>query len=80
MSVVQGGPGFPFFLPAIYKYITTGDYLSTYVDDSDIPDEGVKQLVTEVSTKILKDMIYIHSYSSELQQTKKISLIVLVTK
>jgi len=55
MSVVQGGPGFPYFLQAVYKYITTGDYLNTYVDDRDIPDEGVRRLISEVNTRILKD-------------------------
>ena len=48
MSIVQGGPGFPYFLPAVYKYITTGEYLTSYVEDDDIPDEGVRQMIAEV--------------------------------
>ena len=48
MSIVQGGPGFPYFLPALYKYITTGDYLTSYVEDDDIPDGGVRQMIAEV--------------------------------
>jgi len=49
MSIIQGGPGFPYFLPAVYKYLSTGDYLSTYVDDDDIPEAGARHLVSAVS-------------------------------
>ena len=52
MSIVQGGPGFPYFLPAVYTYMTTNDYLTSYVDDSDIPDGGVRHMITEVNTSI----------------------------
>ena len=40
-----------YFLPALYKYMTTGDYLLSYVDD-DIPDAGVRHLVAQVKTFI----------------------------
>jgi len=49
MSIVQGGPGFPCFLPVVYKYICTGEYLSNYVNDGDVPDAGARQLLHEVS-------------------------------
>jgi len=50
ISIIQGGPGCPYFLPALYKYMTTGDYLHSYVDDNDIPDVGVRNLVAQVKT------------------------------
>ena len=52
MSIVQGGPGFPYFLPA-YKYMTTGDYLTSYIDDNVIPNEGVSHTIAEVNTGII---------------------------
>ena len=54
MSIIQGGPGCPYFLPALYKYMTTGDYLQSYVDDNDIPDAGVRHLVAQVKTFIYR--------------------------
>jgi len=48
MSIVQDGPGFPCFIPAVYKYIYTGEYLNNYVNSSDVPDAGARQLLHEV--------------------------------
>jgi len=48
MSIVQVGPGFPCFLPVVYKYLSTGEYLNNYVNDSDVPDAGARQLLHEV--------------------------------
>ena len=50
MSIIQGGPGCPYFLPAMYKYMTTGEYLNSYVEDDDIPDAGVRHMIAQVKT------------------------------
>ena len=50
MSVIQGGPGCPYFLPAMYKYMITGDYLSSYVQDDEIPDACVRHMIAQVIT------------------------------
>ena len=43
---------FSVLLPAVYKYITTGDYLTSYVEDDDIPDGGVRQMIAEVKNSL----------------------------
>ena len=57
MSIVQGGPGFPCFLPAMYKYMITGDHLTSYVDDDDIPETGVRHLITKVSIHLQQTLL-----------------------
>ena len=48
MSVVQGGPGFPVLLPAVYEYITTGQYRPQDIWDTDVPDSQVQSLLAQV--------------------------------
>ena len=48
MSAMQGGPGFPVLLPAAYDYITTGQYHTLDLTDSDVPDHQVRSLLAEV--------------------------------
>ena len=51
MSALQGGPGLPVFLPAVYKYIISNDNFSpAALTSEDIPDCGVKSLIREVCT------------------------------
>ena len=58
MSIIQGGPGFPYFLQALYKYLSTGDYLSIYVDDNDIPEAGARHIVSAVRNGFLVHHLY----------------------
>ena len=52
MSALQGGPGLPVFLPAVYKYIISKDNFSpAALTSEDIPDCGVKSLIREVSVE-----------------------------
>lgn len=48
MSIVQGGPGFPLFLPQVVTYISTGHYDVEPLTDTDVPDWQVQYLLTEV--------------------------------
>ena len=48
ISVVQGGPGFPVFLPVIYDYIATGEYIVKDIQDPDVPDCQVQCLLAKV--------------------------------
>ena len=48
MSIVQGGPGFPAFLPVVYDYMTTGQYNATEILNDDVPNLEVQTLLTEV--------------------------------
>lgn len=47
-SIVQGGPGFPVLLPALYNYIVSGKYIGEVADDSDVPDPVIRQLLKMV--------------------------------
>lgn len=51
MSIVQGGSGFPVFLPGVYHYLTTGEYLGV-IPDSQVPDTQVRQLLLQVSNTV----------------------------
>ena len=48
MSSVQGGPGFPVLLPALYNYVAMGHYSLDDVSDSDVPDLHVQDLLSQV--------------------------------
>jgi hypothetical protein len=52
MSIVQGGSGFPVFLPGLYHYLTTGEYLGV-MSDSQVPDAQVRELLLQVGNTIL---------------------------
>lgn len=66
MSIIQGGPGCPYFLPAMYKYMTTGDYLNSYVEDDDIPDAGVRHMIAQV--KLCRYMyVYLKNFKFSAQ-------------
>lgn len=49
MSALQGGPGFPVLLPALYKYISMGQYDLEDLTDEDVPDCEVQRLLAAVS-------------------------------
>ena len=55
MSIIQGGPGFPSFHPAMYKYINTCDYLTSYVENDDVPEAGVRLLVSKVGIHVTSE-------------------------
>lgn len=75
MSIIQGGPGFPCFHPAMYKYITTGDYQTSYVEDDDVPEAGVRLLISKVGIHVTsEELMYMFIHSLELQGQKKVWL------
>lgn len=49
MSIIQDGFGLPIFPLPIYQYLVCGDISSINVTDDDIPDPGLRQLVSSVS-------------------------------
>ena len=51
MSIVQGGSGFPVFLPGLYHYLTTGEYLGL-ISDSQAPDTQVRELLLQVGDTV----------------------------
>ena len=51
MSIVQGGSGFPVLHPAVYHYLTTGEYIGQITDDSSVPDPQIQQLLHQVTDK-----------------------------
>lgn len=51
MSIVQGGSGFPVFLPGLYHYLTTGEYLGL-ISDSQVPDTQVRELLLQVGDTV----------------------------
>ena len=53
--------------------MTTGDYLSSYMEDDDIPDAGIRHMIAQVKTGMSLQIYVspkIQIFSSELQQTK----------
>ena len=48
-SIVQGGYGLPVFHPAVYHYLTMGEYIGQVTADEDVPDPQVRMLLSEVS-------------------------------
>lgn len=48
MSVIQGGPGFPFLHPNVYAYIFSGIWSPASPKSDDIPDAGLKRIIQEV--------------------------------
>lgn len=48
MSIAQGGNGFPFFSPSVYKYVSTGKYTDIDVRVEDIADSRLNFAVTKV--------------------------------
>lgn len=53
-SMVQDGPGFPYFAPAVYSYIATGNLEEaiTKVSIVDIADPDLVEFVGKVRTKV----------------------------
>ena len=49
ISVVQNGPGLPIFMPAVYQYIPSGDYLDQAIDDSLVPYYPARDLLSKVN-------------------------------
>ena len=49
MSVIQGGPGFPFFHSHVYMYFCTGLWSPVSLPVCDIP-YGVKHMVDKVKS------------------------------
>ena len=45
---MQGGYGLPIFHPAVYHYLTTGEYIGQVTDNEDVPDPQVRMLLSEV--------------------------------
>ena len=50
-SVIQGGPGFPFFHPHVYVYLFSGIWSQTNIDLDCIPDDGLRKFEEDVSLK-----------------------------
>ena len=46
-SIVQGGPGLPIFLPAVYHYLCFGKY-STELKTAEVPDLLIRNLLEQV--------------------------------
>ena len=53
MSAVQGGPGFPFFSPVVFQYLTTGQCFDLKLTDDAIPDPEIRNLVSRVRSIFL---------------------------
>ena len=49
MSIIQDGFGLPIFSLSLYQYFVCGDMLSINVADDQIPDPGLRELVSLVS-------------------------------
>ena len=45
-SIIQGGPGFPVLLPAVYNYICTGEYVDQIAE---VPIPDVNRVLDQVS-------------------------------
>ena len=50
MSIIQEGPGFPLFIPALYDYMVSGKMAEVTISDNEIPDLTIKHFVIQVST------------------------------
>lgn len=48
MSVLQGQPGFPVLLLAVFEYIVSGEYSAATLTEEDAPDYEVKSLLANV--------------------------------
>ena len=48
ISIVQGGPGFPVLLPALYQYFCTGECTNLPIEDCDVPHHEAKKLLMQV--------------------------------
>ena len=50
MSLLQGGSGFPFIAPSVYKYLSLGGAELNAIDISahDVPRPDVKVLIEEI--------------------------------
>ena len=59
LSVIKGGPGFPFFHPHVYEYLFSGMWSQTNIDLDCIPDNGLRKFAEDVSMKNLF-CLYIH--------------------
>ena len=57
MSSLQGGPGFPVLLPALYNYVARGLYCLDDVSDSDVPDLHVQDLLSQVHKGVFVHVI-----------------------
>ena len=49
MAIVQGGSGFPFFAPSVYKYLCGSRLEEICVEVDEVPNIEVKQLLHQVS-------------------------------
>ena len=52
-SIVQGGCMLPTFHPAVYHYLTSGEYLGQVIDDKDVPDPQVQMLLSSIYTSTI---------------------------
>ena len=52
-SVVQGGPGLPVLIPAVYRYIATSSYSPEWMPGiTDFPDPFIRNLLQQVKSKL----------------------------
>ena len=61
-SVIQRGPGFPFFHPHVYEYLFSGIWSQTNIDLDCIPDNGLRIFSEDVS---LKNLFCLHVHIIE---------------
>ena len=48
MSILQGGPGFPFLHQHVYMYLCTDVWSPLSVASECIPDQNIQEVVTKV--------------------------------
>jgi len=72
MSIVQGGPGFPFLHPHVYMYLCSGKWSPTLIPPQAIPDYAVRDFVEKVITRvrILSVLYIIFTRSPQLRMVK----------
>ena len=49
VSVIQGGPGFPFFHPHVYAYLCTGIWSPVSIAVEHLPNQTLRTVVKNVS-------------------------------
>ena len=52
ISIIQGGPGFPFFRAHVYAYLCTGIWSPVTISAENLPNEDVRTVVSKVHSTL----------------------------